>query len=247
MLSKKIAGFMALLLMTACLGGCSGSSEAESVPANVSAEVSEISEETEKLTETEEISETEETTIETTVEETTAEETTTEETTNAKVQSPWTVKNYLDEFDRPIEDAKYLQAFFEGTFSNSATSNSELTVSMTVSRDAINDNDYDCVDIKLFEYDSHKVTNYYSKTKYYTVMILEENENVINTEGSMFSKGDAIFFMEDHNKNDLINAMKNNNTLIFKITEDDGMGKYLFTVDCTGFADMFDSLEINYY
>lgn len=91
MMRKKFAGFMALLLTAACLGGCSAPGETETIPENAPAEI------------TEAVSETEETTAETTetIAETTEEITTTAE---KKFYCPDVVGMQQEEAVKVLED-----------------------------------------------------------------------------------------------------------------------------------------------
>lgn len=59
----------------------------------------------------------------------------------------------------------------------------------------------------------------------------------------MLSNSDSVTVADKEGQNTVMEAMKNNNSLIFKIYEKDGMDEYLFTVNCTGFADMINSLD----
>ena len=167
---------------------------------------------------------------------------TTTETTEAAAESLWEKRFYIDEFDRPTDEF-YIFAAFDGYFSNSATTKSSLTAAFYINRYSYNNEISDSVGIALFEYGSSRVKNYYSKGKHYDIQILEENDNVIKERGWLGSEDNTIYVWGDENANTIIEAMKNNKKLTFRIDEEDGMDTYLFDVDCTGFAELFDSTD----
>lgn len=167
---------------------------------------------------------------------------TTTETTEAEAKSLWEKKFYIDEFDRPTDEF-YIFAVFNGYFSNSATTKSSLTAAFYIDRYSYNNEISDCVGIALFEYDHSRVKNYHRDGKHYDIQILEENDNVIEERGWLGSEDDTIYVWGDENANKIIEAIKNNKKLTFRIDEEDGMDTYLFDVDCTGFAELFDSAD----
>lgn len=167
---------------------------------------------------------------------------TTTETTEAEAKSLWEKKFYIDEFDRPTDEF-YIFAAFDGYFSNSATTKSSLTAAFYIERYSYNNEINDCVGIALFEYDHSRVKNYYRDGKHYDIQILEENDNVIKERGWLGSESETIYVWGDENANTIIEAIKNNKKLTFRIDEEDGMDTYLFDVDCTGFAELFDSTD----
>ena len=158
------------------------------------------------------------------------------------IDQVWTVLNYVDDFNRETDD-QFLFGFFNGNFSNSATTNSPLAVSICAERRILNDTIEDSVRIILYEYESNVVSNYYSSGKRYKIQILEDNDNVISVDGYMGAKTERIRVWDDQDQNCIINALKNNKKLTFRIDEDDGMDTYMFDVDCTGFKDLFESTD----
>lgn len=155
--------------------------------------------------------------------------------------STWSIEYFVDDFGRAT-DEPYVIGSFSGTFSNSAATNSELTGYVYVERYNDGDNVIEGVSFDLREYGSYQVKNIISKDKYYTVQILEDNENVISERAIMKSEGNALCIWKD-NSNVVVEAIKNNSKLTFRIDEEDGMDSYLFTVDCSGFAEMYNSAE----
>lgn len=173
--------------------------------------------------------------------ETTSESDTEAETsaTEAVKESAWTTKHFVDDFDRETDNL-YISSYGSGTFSNSATTRSPLKAEITAFSDFTPDGDKAMVySIYLWEYESNLVTNYYSTSNFYTIKVLEENDNVLDLVGNMSSQNDLIyvFDMEDMTSSSITNAFKNNSKLTFKIELEDGMDSYLFDIDCTGFSD----------
>ena len=222
---KKILLAITLIFSLCTFAACNGNKGTDSGEAL----------ETETTTVTTTATTTETTTITTT-------ETTTETTAEPETDSPWELLFYVDEFKRQTDDP-FIFGEFYGTFSNSATTNSNLSAAFSIERYVYNDEIYDTLRIYLYEYGSHLVKNPYSKSKHYDIQVLEENDNVIKTTEYMFSEGNYIYVSEDKDQNQIINALKNNNTLIFRIDEEDSLDTYFFEVDCTGFKELFESTD----
>ena len=165
-------------------------------------------------------------------------ETTTEAVAAANA---WSIEYFVDDFGRAT-DEPYVIGSFSGTFCNSAATNEELTGYIYVERYNDGDNVIEGVSFDLREYGSYQVKNIISKDKYYTVQILEDNENVISERAVMKSEGNALCIWKD-TSNVVVEAMKNNSKLTFRIDEEDGMDSYLFTVDCSGFVEIYSSAE----
>ena len=166
-------------------------------------------------------------------------ETTTETTAEPELESQWALLFYVDDFKRETDDP-FIFGEFYGTFSNSETYNSDLSVTFSIERFMHNgETIYDGLRITLYEYGTYRVNSSYSDSTYYEIQVLEENDNIIQTIGVMLSGN--IMFMEDKDQNPIINALKNNNTLVFRIDEKDDLDSYFFEVDCTGFKELFES------
>lgn len=153
----------------------------------------------------------------------------------------WNIEYFVDDFGRAT-DEPYVIGSFSGTFSNSAATNEKLTGYIYVERYDDGDSVVEGVSLDLREYGSYQVKNIISKDKYYTVQILEDNENVISERAVMKSEGNALCIWKD-TSNVVVEAMKNNSKLTFRVDEEDGMDSYLFTVDCKGFSEMYNSTE----
>lgn len=244
-MKKKILTAMIIAVavaLTACGNSETDTKQASADNSAIQSELESLKAENEALmSEMSDMQTTVETEATTTVEETTTETTISEVTDN----SPWKISYYVDDFGRETESC-FIYGETQGTFSNSATSNSKLVVSFLIDRYLdYNDEISDSVQIILFEYGSNAVNNFYSEGKIYDIQVLEENDNVVYEEGWLGSKGDRIYVWGDKDQNSIINAIKNNDTLTFRIDEQDGFSSYIFDVDCTGFKELFESIDWN--
>lgn len=142
----------------------------------------------------------------------------------------WTIKYYVDEFNNPTEDGYITtKEYVRGTFSNSATTNSDLLVVWLI--------DKDDVAIKLAEYGRSVVKSSYSSTDYSIVMLDPDGKKVTMT-GKMYKGGDRIYFDSQY-ESTIIDALKQNGSITIKISE---LGKYasssyLFKMEDTSFFE----------
>ena len=138
-------------------------------------------------------------------------------------ESHWILKHYVDEFGDETNVA-YINYVDFGTFSNSATTNSDLIFSLLVESDS--------ADIKLLEYGSMLVKNSYSRSKSYDVTIKTDDGIKHQLTGTMYSSSDRISF-----DSMLVFYLKNSKTVDFYIVESDSpTTTYRFSVDTTGLS-----------
>lgn len=151
----------------------------------------------------------------------------------------WTEGNYVDEFNNPT-GIKYMTAIFSGTFNNSATTKSKLTVVFLI--------DYCSYSIKLYEYGNSLVKNYYSKDKRYNITILTQDNTKVYFDGHMDASGDRIFIGKCNTYNqifkesesELLSILNNGGKISMYIEEyNNSLTNYLFTVDLTDFNEHF--------
>lgn len=152
----------------------------------------------------------------------------------------WEKRAYVDEFDLPT-DEYYIsnKEPIVGKFSNSATTDSPLCVYIYVDDDASD------VSIRLIEYGSNIVKNPYSDGRDYDVAMMDTFGEKYYFDGTMYSGYDQIFFTEK-DSNTIIDALCENGTVRFAITEaDNAITKYNFTIeDTTGFFNVLPYNEI---
>ena len=146
--------------------------------------------------------------------------------------SKWEKRYYVDEFNNPTSNA-FIAPIDKsnGTFSNSATTNSRLTAYVRV-------NSEDC-EIMLWEYNSSLVKA--SSTTDYDITILLPNGTKKYFTGTMYKNGTVIRF---DNYSEIIALLKNTDGILeFYIKEDSKYGvnsTYLFTVDTSGFKTLYN-------
>ena len=122
----------------------------------------------------------------------------------------WEVRYYVDEFNNPTTEG-YITTkdYVVGTFSNSATTNSELYVIWLI--------DKSDVAIKLVEYGRSVVKSSYSSTNYNIVMLDPDGNRVYMT-GTMWKGGDRIYIDSEY-ESTVIEALKRNGSVSFRIDE----------------------------
>lgn len=146
---------------------------------------------------------------------------------------PWRIDFYVDEFNLPTDDA-YIRndPLFAGTFSNSATTNSNMYAVIIM--------DSDGIAIKLWEYSTHEVKAY-SLTQY-TITVLDDTGTKHYLSGKM-NKGGERIFLSDWT---LANLLKRNNELKIHIKENSSYGvasTYLFTVKNGNFTSVYEDFN----
>lgn len=148
----------------------------------------------------------------------------------------WKSTFYVDEFDNPTSEAYVRNANpAYGTFSNSATTDSSLQVTIL-----IDEND---VCIMLYEYGSHKVKEY-TDTRYYITLLLDDGTKK-NTYGTMYDGGDRVV-MDDRS---LVEALQNNNKVEVYLKDNPKYGTsstYLFSLKQDNFNVIYDAFYKQY-
>jgi|GEM_PF-5689654 len=148
-------------------------------------------------------------------------------------KTDWEMGEFVDEFKLPTGDKYLSYTDYNGQFSNSATTNSELTAILQVTEDWIG--------IMLFEYGWGSAVKGIFDYEYYDITILDDNRVRHEFDGTLYEDSTRIMFNSvDENK--VINLIRNNKTI--KIYVSGGKyttSSYLFEVDCTGFSDIYDA------
>lgn len=166
-------------------------------------------------------------------------ETETEPQVNAST-TQWEKQYFVDEFDRPTEDA-YITASFDGKFSNSVTSNAALTAKILVSEDKVS--------IFLYEYGSDLVKSPYSKEYTNKVLILDDAGEKHQLTFYTYSGANRMTTMTDREYyhgyyEEFLDLIQNNQSLSFSITNSMyPSNKYSFTIESVGdFAEKYDEM-----
>lgn len=139
------------------------------------------------------------------------------------VYNEWEATEVTDEFGDPTGDT-VTSAFFEGTFSNSATSNSELAVRVI---------DYgEIVVLKLYEYKSTPDAQMCYDGCFGSITV-KRASGAVETYRTYAPKSGGLYY---DNKDDFMNLFRNNSGETIKVVvredsfSDYGSSKYTFTL-----------------
>ena len=152
----------------------------------------------------------------------------------------WAVKYYVDDFDQPT-DQWYITTddYFEGNFSNSATTKSELNVLMAVD----NEEDKTRIAIFLYEYGRNLVKN--SSTEYvdkYDVTMRTADGTDHSMTGTIYCGADRVF-IDDEYVDEVLDAMKGEGTVSFHLVDSERTtSTYLFSIETSNFGSVYDSM-----
>ena len=155
---------------------------------------------------------------------------------NTEEKEYWIIKHYVDEFKNETKDI-YIgnKNYIHGTFSNSATTDSDLTVILCI--------DKSLVRIQLFEYTKNIVKNPYSDDREYTTRVLLDGGYKATIKCRMPSDGQYIVFDEEGSLW-LIEALKDNKEISFYIEEKEHtITNYSFMVECANFDKLYEEHE----
>ena len=154
------------------------------------------------------------------------------------ISNSWKLEYYVDEFKQPTE-RWYIRSSkpFWGTFSNSATENSELAVDILVDEEAIS--------IVLYEYGNYWVKNqWYDYQIEYKVKMRIPGMDDLETTGFMYSRsdgGDRIFIVSPA-KDFIIDTLLSGDEISFSVrSESNSFTKYLFTIQADNFLEIYES------
>lgn len=140
----------------------------------------------------------------------------------------WTVRYYVDEFQNPTTEGYITTSkYVTGTFSNSATTNSDLYVVWLI--------DESDVAIKLLEYGRNVVKSSYDSTGY-SITMLDPDGKKVSMYGTMYEGGDRIYIGSSY-KDTVLNALKQNGSVSFSIVEEGkyASSSYLFKMEDTSY------------
>lgn len=149
----------------------------------------------------------------------------------------WYVDYYVDDFQQPTEEWYITNvASFSGTFSNSATTNSNLLVQ--VAADQFEGETR--VAFFLYEYGRNQVKN--SSSNYvdeYDITMRDADGNDTKLTGTVYCGGDRLF-VDDAYVGTVLEAMKGEGTLSFHIVESERTTTtYLFSFETDNFGSLY--------
>lgn len=155
------------------------------------------------------------------------------ETEESKAENPWIIRNYVDDFNRPTDDQYITNEYYiNGTFSNSAATDSDLKVLFLIDKDYIR--------IELYEYGNNAVNNPYSKDKEYSIKALDA-KNGEHEVGSYIRSNDRCLIVTDNDE--FCRILEYGGEAVFIINETDGMSEYRFTVNLPeNFANIYSEI-----
>ncbi len=146
----------------------------------------------------------------------------------------WDIKHYVDEFGDPTGSGYITNtAPITGTFSNSATTNSDLTVKFAIEGlDAHDLKDGNFMAIMLFEYGrNHPVKKYSSIVDSYSIRVKAGSGEILKLFGTNYN--DRIF-LEAHREEDwntFIDVLLNGGPISFYIARIEGRSTYSFELE----------------
>lgn len=152
--------------------------------------------------------------------------------------SLWQTYYYVDDFNQPTEDGYICNStYFLGTFSNSATTDSNLLVNVVV----------DEVDIAffLYEYGNHQVKNNSSSyDDIYNIKMRTADGTDYSFTGVMYCGDDRIFIDQAH-ISEVVSALSQEGNAMTSFYIEDverTTTNYLFTVLSNNFAEQYEAL-----
>lgn len=146
----------------------------------------------------------------------------------------WETDYYIDQFQQPVDGEWYIRntTLAEGTFSNSATTNSELSVIMTYDYHG-----YVC--FILFEYGSNQVKNVWDTDTYSIIMRTPDGIDH-DMKGYLYENADRIM-LDDSYASEVITALSGEGDISFFLQSGDfGTTSYLFTISASNFAEEYN-------
>ncbi|MEG1014795.1 MAG: hypothetical protein RSI33_11125 [Clostridia bacterium] len=154
----------------------------------------------------------------------------------------WEIRTFVDEFDMPT-DVYLICTAAVGSFSNSATTDSDLGVGVFC--EELSGKSY--ISILLLEYGEYRVKNDSSKARYYNAIVMDCDGNKTyfdsdrGTGPIMPGDDQELYFADDKESQQIIDILKKGGTVRFAIIErDDSNTKYLFSFDATGFDVIYE-------
>ena len=158
--------------------------------------------------------------------------------TNFQGNGIWEIRYYVDDFGDPTDSGFISNTeLIQGTFSNSATTNSSLYVFFLI-------NGKGDVAVKLFEYGSSEVKAY--STEYYEVKVKDSSGIVHSLPATIYQGGDRLYIDSSARKNkisEMHNLFVIGGELQFVITSPSSYpSTYKFSVNADGYKNAFDAL-----
>lgn len=151
----------------------------------------------------------------------------------------WQTAYYVDDFNQPTDEWFVRNStLFEGTFSNSAVTNAQLTAKVMA--------DCNYITFFLYKYGSSQVKN--SSQNYvdeYDIIMRTEDGTDHNMTGTVYCGGDRLFINEAY-FDEVLTALQGNGNIMFSIVNKERtVESYLLTVITSNFADEYATASGN--
>jgi hypothetical protein len=161
-----------------------------------------------------------------------------ENNSDSIITEDWEIRYYVDEFNLPTSVAYIINSNpADGTFSNSATTNSNLLAEILVDK-------YD-VCIFLYTYGRSQVKNSSTRnSQSYSITMRTENGNRQEITGSMRASGDRITIDSAYRVRVINALLHGSGSVSFYIVETDRPStNYLFSVETSNFEEVYWIME----
>ena len=145
----------------------------------------------------------------------------------------WKKGYYTDEFNEATgEEFAFID--LKGTFSNTATTDSDLSVRIIA--------DYNDIQFYLLEYETYKLTSFFD-TQTYTIRVKDGADN-IHTFSGWLSESTNRIILDDKYKAEMLDILKVGGRIRFAITDDHSTStKYVFAINnANNFESQWDSI-----
>lgn len=161
---------------------------------------------------------------------------------NIKETDIWSVGFAMDEFNQKTDEWYVAnEDVFRGEFSNSATTDSLLTVRMVAYGEGFTMEDGREVPVLgfvLYEYDSHQVKNPSGYIKGYKVHLRDDQGNEYDGLAS-FKEYSDLLVLNEKTANKMLQFMESSEEIYVRINEKEGMSTYLFSIKIDNFFDCY--------
>ena len=151
----------------------------------------------------------------------------------------WSIKYYVDDFGDPTDEGYIAHDYYiKGTFSNSATTNSNLNVYFLISG-------ADDIAVQLYEYAGNSPVKAYS-TDEYEILIKDSSGIKHSMSGKMYEGGKRVYFDPSFKKNHISkmhNILLAGGEVSVVITKKEyGLSNYKFKFNADGYKNIFTQL-----
>jgi hypothetical protein len=151
----------------------------------------------------------------------------------------WSIKYYVDDFGDPTDEGYIAHDYYiKGTFSNSATTDSNLNVFFLISG-------ADNIAVQLYEYAGNNPVKAYG-TNEYQIIVKDSNGQRHSMSGRMYEGGNRVYIDPSFKKNH-ISKMHNillagGEVSVVLRNQEYGLSSYKFKVNADGYKNAFTQL-----